>query len=271
MDDQLIRLQKTELDILDEFVSVCNELGLQYFFECGSVLGAVRHHGFIPWDDDIDVAMMRKDYDVFLEKAPGLLGEKYYLESDLSEPGNDGLFAKLRNKRTVFDEGAKKKCNGIFIDIFPHDMLPDDNRLRRHVIRKAQILRWLHVIQSTKKRKIAEGRSLKWRIREMLLRILHPVLLVFPHNFFKDKMMRYVVQWNQQDVHWLTCHYDADPIQMHVKDFFPLQKVLFCGKEYYIMKDFDQYLTQVYGDYMELPPIGKRITHLPERVVFEDE
>ena len=259
MDDQLEKLQQVEIDILDEFVRVCDELRIQYFFECGSVLGAVRHQGFIPWDDDIDVGMMREDYNTFIREAPNYLAEKYYLESDTTEPNSTLLFSKLRNKRTVFDEGEKKVCNGIFIDIFPHDFLPDDEKRRRRVIAKVQKLRWLHIIQCTSKRKVAEGRELKWKIREMLLRIGHPFLKVFPRNFFKRRMLRAACQWDEEGTHWITCHYDAKPFQMNINDFFPLKKTLFCGKEYYIMKDADQYLKLVYGDYMKLPPKEKQI------------
>lgn len=260
----LEKLQKTELEILDEFVRVCEELKLSYFFECGSVLGAVRHGGFIPWDDDIDVGMMREDYDVFLQKARPLLKEKFYLQSD-------GLFAKLRNKNTHFDDGTTGECNGIFIDIFPHDLLPDDEKLRASVIHKVQKLRWLHIMQTTHKRVVHPGRDLKWRMREAGLRVAHPLLSVFPKGYFKKKMEEAARRWNTPQSHWLTCHYDADPINMRAEDFFPLKKVPFCGKEYYIMKDHDQYLTQVYGDYMQLPPEDKRITHLPKHISFEDE
>ena len=271
MDNQLKRLQATELEILDEFVRVCELLGIEYFFECGSVLGAVRHEGFIPWDDDIDVGMMRNEYNLFLTNAPKYLGEKYYLESDLSEPNGVGLFAKLRNKNTVFDEGAENKvCNGIFIDIFPHDYLPSAEEERKKVIKHAQILRWLHIIQTIKKRKVAKGRSLKWRVREGLLRTVHPFLRIFPQNYFKNKMTRYVTQWNDAEKEWLTCHYDADPICMRSSEFFPLKKVSFCNHKYYVMNNTDMYLTQVYGNYMSLPPEKARITHLPERIVFEE-
>ncbi len=120
-------LQKVEFDMLACFVDICKTLDLQYYLVCGSALGAVKYQGFIPWDDDVDVAMPRKDYEIFMQRAPQLLPEHYFLQNHMSDPQYPLLFSKLRDSRTTFIE---KSCvdldihHGIYIDIFPLDGHP---------------------------------------------------------------------------------------------------------------------------------------------------
>lgn len=121
-------LQQTEFEILKYFDRICTQLKLSYFLVCGSALGAVKYGGFIPWDDDIDVAMYREDYAVFIEKAPELLPEHLFLQNFCSEPAFPQIFSKLRDSRTTYIEktAARLPINqGVFIDIFPLDGYPD--------------------------------------------------------------------------------------------------------------------------------------------------
>lgn len=127
------QLRMAELDLLRVFMSVCDELGLQYFIVQGTLLGAVRHGGFIPWDDDIDVGMLRKDYDILMSKGQTLLPPGYFLQTHENDPGYIHGFGKLRNSNTAFVETTcryRKMNHGIFIDIFPFDFYPD-SRLKR--------------------------------------------------------------------------------------------------------------------------------------------
>lgn len=270
--NELKKLQETELEILEEIDRVCKILGIEYFLNCGTALGAVRHKGFIPWDDDIDLGMMREDYNIFLEKAPALLQSKYYLEDPIHDLNCKDLIAKVRNRNTVFKETGKDDltCNGIFVDVFPFDLLPDKQVDQKKVIKSAQILRWLHIIRNVKKRPIAAGRSFRWRVEEYLLRIVHPLLCVFPTDYFRNKMDKCICKWNGTDSMWLTCHFDTAPITMRYTDFFPLSSCSFMGKRYPIMNNTDEYLKQMYGNYMELPPEDQRITHMPEYIRFEE-
>ena len=123
--DLLRQVQLIQLEILKDFVKVCNKYNLQYFLDGGTLLGAVRHKGFIPWDDDLDLAMPREDYDTLIEIAPEIFDEPYFLQT----PENDigcfyGGYSKLRNSNTTGLEKRNKNhvCNqGIWIDIL---MLP---------------------------------------------------------------------------------------------------------------------------------------------------
>ena len=121
-------VQKTELEILKAFIAACEALRLPYFLVCGSCLGAVKYQGFIPWDDDIDVGMLRGDYERFLEKAPALLPEHLFLQHYKSEKQVPFLYAKLRDSRTTCLEASYRRLpihQGIYIDIFPLDGYPD--------------------------------------------------------------------------------------------------------------------------------------------------
>lgn len=123
----MTQLQTAELEILIQFDSLCRELGVTYYLVCGSALGAVKYGGFIPWDDDIDVAMPRNDYEVFLQKAPEMLPKGLFLQNFHSEPRFPQIYSKLRNSATTYIESSAAALpinHGIFIDIFPLDGYP---------------------------------------------------------------------------------------------------------------------------------------------------
>ena len=118
----LEKLHKVEIEILDEFVRICNKYNLEYYLIGGTMLGAVRHQGFIPWDDDIDVGIMRKDYDLFIKYAREELGDKYYLDCYETNKEYYLPFAKIRKNNTIFNEQVSAHLNnhkGIYIDIIP--------------------------------------------------------------------------------------------------------------------------------------------------------
>lgn len=122
-------LQKTELELLRQFHQICTQLELPFFLVCGSALGAVKYGGFIPWDDDIDVAMYREDYRIFLEKAPALLPEGLFLQNYRTDPAFPQIYSKLRNSNTTYIEKTAAHLpinHGVFIDIFPLDGYPEN-------------------------------------------------------------------------------------------------------------------------------------------------
>lgn len=125
------KLQEIELCLLKEFIRICKKLKLNYYLFGGSVLGAVKYSGFIPWDDDIDVAMPRKDYEIFILKAPKLLKKSYFLQNHKSDYWYPNSFSKLRDCNTTFIEKSVSHINinhGIYIDIFPLDGYPSSKK-----------------------------------------------------------------------------------------------------------------------------------------------
>lgn len=130
--DKMKKIWRTELAILDEVDRICKKYNLTYYFVHGSLLGAVRHNGFIPWDDDLDIAMKRKDYDKFLELAAKELEEKYVLQTPGSEPKMYwGGFSRIRDKNTTAIEQrdvCREGVQGIWIDILPLDVYSSDEK-----------------------------------------------------------------------------------------------------------------------------------------------
>ena len=124
-------IQKVELDMLRNFVQICDALGLTYYLVCGSALGAVKYKGFIPWDDDVDVALPRADYERFCDQAPDFLPEGIFLQNFRTDHAYPRIYSKLRNSSTTYIEKTTKhiKMNhGAFIDIFPLDGYPSSEK-----------------------------------------------------------------------------------------------------------------------------------------------
>lgn len=116
-----------QLDLLTQLQNICKKYGLEYFADSGTLIGAMRHKGYIPWDDDIDIAMKREDYERLIEIAPKELSEPYFLQNAYSDRFVKG-YSRLRNTRTtcITLHDVKMKCNkGIFVDIFPLDLIPE--------------------------------------------------------------------------------------------------------------------------------------------------
>ena len=147
-------LQKTELDLFCCFAEACEKLNLNYFLVCGSALGAARHQGVIPWDDDFDVGMYREDYNKFMELAPAILPEGIFLQNYKTDPAFPYVFAKLRNSNTTFVQTLMSDLNinhGVYIDIFPLDGYPEDAREQKKLAtQKARYVRRLNCAFSTK-------------------------------------------------------------------------------------------------------------------------
>ena len=262
----LKKLQDTELDILCEIDRICIKNHIQYFIMYGTLLGAVRHKGFIPWDDDIDIAMPREDYIKFLNVVNNELKEKYILDFITTNKDYYLSYPKIKNKNTVFQEKSSinyKGNKGIWVDIFPFDNYTTDKKSILFKLKYRFILLF-KAIMIKKTLKLYLGRC------DFLYKILSSI---FNNKFIVKLIERLSINRNNSDY---ILHYDNNseiqktPI-FRKKDIFPLKKIEFCGKKFYAPRDCDKILTQSYGsDYMKLPPVEKRVTHNPLKIVFED-
>lgn len=128
MSYSLREMKNSELELLRVFLDACSCLNLHPYLVCGSALGAVKYHGFIPWDDDIDVALLRPEYDLFLEKAQEHLPDWCFVQNYQSEPSYPRIYCKLRDTRTTLIENSERflpVTKGVFIDVFPLDGYPE--------------------------------------------------------------------------------------------------------------------------------------------------
>ncbi len=247
--DSLREHQQALMVLLREFDRVCKALNIKYILFAGTMLGAVRHQGFIPWDDDLDILIMRKDYERFLNEAEHLLDlEKFYLQKEFSEHW-PMFFSKLRLNNTACIEKYYPKDpmvhQGIYIDIFPCD-----NAARTNVGRKLQFYASKVVIAKSLDRRgyITNSRSKKLFIG--LCRIL-------PMKPF----LQYAKRGND---HGEFVHSFFAAASKYSKNIYPREYVLqriiapFEDGAYPISKHYDELLRIIYGDYMQLPPPEER-------------
>ena len=265
-DKTLKKLHTVQIEILDEFVRICNKHKLTYFLYGGTLLGAIRHKGFIPWDDDIDVSMPRKDYDKFIVIAQKELNSKYYL--DCYETNKDYYlpFAKVKKNNTLFDEAECTNIEhhkGIYIDIFPLENVKDNHKIRK--------IRALFI------RSIVETMFYKLKIRP-LNKVRHPVIVFILSLLRKKSLMEWqkrLMTKNKNDKSLYVCGLSgsyAYEKELILREYLiPAKKVVFEGKEYMGMNNYDAYLSKVYGDYMKLPPKEKRVNHMPLKISFDTE
>lgn len=258
-DELLAKIHKVSLYILLAFDKVCRENDLTYFLDSGTALGAVRHGGFIPWDDDVDVGMPRKDYERFLqigqEKLPGDL----FIQTRETDPAYKRHAAKLRLKGTILQEyeDFPYAQNGFFIDIFPFDNVPKNRYVAQ--IRIA-VSRYIYYIVRT-----------KWSMKSS------PVAIRRIVGFFIKKIPEFLIKWLDKkyiafcrayediETGYVTCYswlmtqqktyiFKSDKI-------YPVRDISFEGHSVKIMNCPTYYLEILYGDYLTLPPESERHCH----------
>ena len=269
-DSSLKKIQKAELYLLVEFDKVCREQGLTYFLDSGTALGAIRHGGFIPWDDDIDVSMPRKDYDRFMEIGQSYLPDNVFLQNRRTEKNYIRYAAKLRLKGTVFPEtdGVPYEHNGIFIDIFPFDNIAGNRFWARFNVKT--VVEMLHVIRTYRGHDLGVSPS---RVRRGISMIIKKTPKWFINSL--ERFCLKIAQRNEdKETRFMTCYFwrmsQTKQYLFDTSKMLPVKDVLFEGQEVKIMNNPDHYLTLMYGNYMQLPPEEKRVVHRKGDVDFGD-
>lgn len=263
------KLRSTELGILDEIVRICEKYDINYFLAYGTLLGAVRHKGFIPWDDDVDIAMPREDYNKFKEICKTELDEQYILQNHETEPSYwHGISQiKVRKGNTLFEEPWVSNLDvhkGIFVDIFVLDHAKKQEGILQDIqailFKITQGMMWHKVVVASQ-----NDSSLKHKF------IVSVASLFKLENLIK--MQKKIISINRDEDSSYYIHfggrYDHRKKTMPKDVFHPPTKVEFEGKRYNAPNDWNYYLTRIYGDYMEIPPEDKKGSHNPERVIVE--
>ena len=273
----LHRVQQTELSILKDFMRLCDDNGLRYFGMAGTGIGALRHGGFIPWDDDIDVGMPREDFDRFLALAKEQLSDRYTV-MNVDENENYPLrTTRLMKKATKFREEALKDIDaelGIFLDLYPFDHISDDPKKRKKQMRQAFIYSKLLILRSIPRPVVGFG-GWKKKAAHAACTVVHGcmVLLGISKKKLAQKCLEASTRHNDEtDSEWMDFLCDTTP-QMNLyrsRDLFPLQKLPFEDVELNFPRDMHENLTGMYGDYMQLPPVEKRKNHFPYELDFGD-
>ena len=269
--EELKRVQEIEVEILQEIIRVCKKYKLQYWVYGGTLLGTIRHNGFIPWDDDIDIGMMRDDYEKFLKIAPLQLKKGLTLQHFTLDNNTPTYFAKVRKDGTQFVEHYTRNMDihhGIFVDIMPHDLIPEDEKKRAKYRKTAEWRKQLFIAKSVTETTITRGKRKKL-IRTIERRILHLLLLPVSKKWLFNRLDTYIRQYNGTNSHMFTTR-AMKVSENALEDVFPLKKHLFENVEVNIPNNYDLVLRRNYGDYMRLPPPEKQITHSPYILKFEE-
>ena len=252
--------QEKLLEMLKWYHGFCEKNGLRYYIVGGTMLGAVRHQGFIPWDDDIDVGMPRDDYDRFVEKCKGIQEERYIVEAPKPEnPEFQYLYAKIYDTSTTLIENVRKPIErGIFIDVFPLDGIGETEEKA-----KVNYSRILKKINFEMMIVCAIRKERKWykNLGVLLGRMISPLVIsernvnqkinkmCEERSFDKERYVGNLMgNWGMKEV-------------MPREFFGKPKRYMFEGLEVYGPEEADLYLRKLYGVYMELPPIEKRVSH----------
>lgn len=254
-----------EQDILNVVHKVCMEHGLKYTLIFGTLLGAVRHGGFIPWDDDIDIMMPREDYEKLLSIWDNVAPQGYLLQNKRTDFDFTQNFTKIRKDNTTFIqdeiEKTKKYHTGIFIDIFPADRVAPKG-IRRTFQYVASALNLLCA------RGFASGRAgMTGMVEKCVLKMPLKKQLSIYH-----KTEKIISKWSGEVcLEWYSPNTIEESKRYFDSDMFEsMDRIKFNGLEYCCVKETDEVLTRIYGDYMKLPPEEKRVwTHHPIIVDFE--
>ncbi|ELC8351286.1 LicD family protein [Clostridium perfringens] len=250
--NEIREVQLVLLEILKDIDKICREHEIEYFLDAGTLLGAIRHKGFIPWDDDIDIIMMRNDYIKFLDLSKFLL-KKYDVSINNIKEDYYKSWSKIGSK-DIFIKEKNGNERGVYVDIFPFDYY-SENRYKRLCIDRFFKF----------KKNSSNG---------VISSILESIIIFFQKiicmTIFSFSIKRYV---NLKNKFCLSSNKKSSIVgygkevekfeyYINYTDIFPLKEVEFEGNRFYAPKNHEKFLSMHYGkNYMQLPPIDKRVSH----------
>lgn len=259
----LIRdVQNVQLEILREFDRICREHSLDYHVFGGTLLGAVRHNGFIPWDDDIDVGMLRKDYTKFIEVAKEDMSSNYFLQTIETDKETQVVFAKMRKNGTVYKEKHVQHLDvhhGIFIDIFPLDNVKT-NEYKGIRLKITAFLYKVHIVLHKGEMEINERyRTLK----KLMDRMLGNSFSLWLKRCIDSNLAK-IGDQSSEYVNHLTNGINKRRYDKFIYDknlFSDIIELNFEDMKVKAPRNYDEYLKQIYGQYMEIPRKEDRVPH----------
>ncbi len=253
--------KKIVIKVLDEFVEICENNGIDYYLAYGTLLGAIRHNGFIPWDDDVDVWVPIEQYErclEILEKESNYKVINQFTQEEYYHP-----FSKLADKDTQFiDERGNYLEWGAYIDIFP--LVGTDN------VKKVR--ECCHYNKMMYRMLCYENKTLGGSFRGVAKKVLCSVVKIFGKDlsYYRQKINDIIVKMIPKEKFGSPVSPYGEKDSFYIADFQKERKD-FEGKKYVIPKGYNNVLTALYGDYMTPPPKDKQVSNHKEKVVYKDE
>lgn len=250
-------IKKIELDILIDFDDFCKKNKLRYYLSGGTLLGAIRHRGFIPWDDDIDVCMPRPDFERLINIFPNNYGDKYILKS-IKRENFLYPFAKIIHYKTKINYKYSDYEKNLWIDIFPVDGLPNDRKKLKEIYIKVNFYRKLLLLNFARAN---EGKTLLKKIFKPLGIFIAKMIGI---NFFLQKIERIALTYDYNETDYvgaITWGIYGVGERMKKSEFEKVVYVDFEGYRFPTFSCWDSYLKGLYKDYMIIPAPKDRKTH----------
>lgn len=254
---QLRQLQMIELELLEEVDRICKKCDIHYNIIAGTLLGAVRHGGFIPWDDDADVALLRSEYEKFRKACETELDtSRFYFQDHRNTPGYRWGYGKLRRKDTVFLREHQEHMpyeQGVFIDVFPLDYVPENYGVRR-----------VHNFVCFLYRKFFWSEVGRVADKNPFMRGLYTIMSKVPEQALKESFNRFIKKTDRKKTKWVRILTFPTPNKAYgyrTRWYEHSADIDFEGITFRGIRDYDQYLSFKFGEYHKLPPEGQRKVH----------
>ena len=245
--EELKKIQLNILKFVDEF---CVNNGIRYWIDGGTLLGAVRHKGYIPWDDDIDIGMQREDFDKFKTTFNELQSKYRFACAEIDDQFNYAFGKVLDTTTVLYEPDRNGKKVSVNIDVFVYDNAPDNDRDIERMYDRRDFYRLLSDIRS---QNVPVGKSIKYKLTRFYVRL-------FKTNYFALKMIENSKQLMNENTNCVGNFAGYTRMKCSKEVFDSFVELEFEGLSLKAPIGYDQWLRSFYGDYMILPPVEKRVS-----------
>jgi lipopolysaccharide cholinephosphotransferase len=265
IDFKVLRMiQLVQLEMLIEIDEICKNHDIKYHLYSGTLLGAVRHKKYIPWDDDLDICLLRKDYDRLIEVLETELDSKYFVQTHVTDRNYIHAFARIRKNNTMMLQHYYKEIDmhhGIFIDIFPMDnIMPHTfcGKVQYHMLYAVRHIKGYKIISNC--------RNSDKRIVNYLKFLLHYLLKPVSIQAFNALETKIACMFANKETVYSTHLSEAGrefyhPYKIPNRSFYDIVDIEFEGHLFPAPKNYDEVLTNIFSDYMTLPPVDQQRPH----------